>query len=83
MVIRLSDDLLADPDESCNDPHRAVVHLTVRDQDDRVRRRAERRGWALLCLLILLTTFGGLYGAWDRQPMGEARTHAQEAGERG
>lgn len=81
-MIRLSDELLADPDESCNDPRRAVVRLTVRDQDDRVR-RAERRGWALLCLLILLTTVGGLWGAWDRQPMGEQRTHAQEVQERG
>lgn len=81
-MIRLSDELLADPDESCNDPRRAVVRLTVRDRDDRDR-RAERRGWVLLFLLILLTTFGGLYGAWDRQPMGEGRTERQQEVERG
>ena len=67
------------------DPRRAAAIFAHRygSRPDYVGRRAERRGWVLLFLLILLTTFGGLYGAWDRQPMGEGRTERQQEVERG
>lgn len=80
-MIRLHSELY-DPDESCNDPRRAVVRLPARDADDR-RRRAERRSYVLLALLALAVSTLGLWGAWDRQPMGEARTERQQEVERG
>ena len=85
-MIRLNDDLpacQASLDESTLSPRAAVVRLPIRDRDAARRRRAERRTWLWLTLLMLLTTVGGLWGAWDRQPMGEARTERQQEVERG
>ncbi len=69
-------------DESTLNPRASVVRLTVRDTDAH-RRRAERRSYVLLALLALAVSTLGLWGAWDRQPMGEARTERQQEVERG
>ncbi len=44
---------------------------------------AERRSYVLMALLALAVSTLGLWGAWDRQPMGEARTERQQEVERG
>lgn len=87
-MIRLTPELLSDPDESCRDPRRAVVRLTVRDKD--ARRRSERRGHLVMAALVAFAAvvlwragwFGG-GNVYDNATLGERRTAAQEAGERG
>ncbi len=59
----------------------AVEPLTVRDARRRERRHAAVQ-LALFFVAVFAATLIGLWGSWDRQPMGERRSAAQEARER-
>ena len=59
----------------------AVEPLTVRDA--RRRERMHLAGqWAIVFAVVLGITVLGLWGSWDRQPLGGRRTPAQEGMER-
>lgn len=58
-----------------------TVPLTVRDARRRERRHAAAQ-WALVFVAVFAVTALGLWGSWDRQPLGERRSAAQEAQER-